>query len=264
LSDGVPGASHRDVVRREFERAAEAFASRTEGRFDVLDPVGFSRLSPGRSVVEVGAGTGNFLGLFTEIAAQCVAVDVTEAMLRVAVARYSTLTPLVADGARLPLRSGSFDLVASAQALHHVPRPVPFLAEMGRVAGATGRVLIVDQVASERYEEAVAMNELDVLRDPSHAASRPPSAFRIMLRAARLAPIDERIVAVEQRLSRWMWPEEFPQERIEAVRDFIARRGAETGMGFVRDGDDWRFTRRRIMILAAPVTAQEIGTEGRR
>jgi hypothetical protein len=124
------------------------------------------------------------------------------------------------------------------------------LGEMRRVAAPDGRVLIVDQVAPERFEEAVAMNELEVLRDPSHAASRPPSAFRVMLAAAGLRIIDERIVSSEQRLSTWMWSQEFPPERIDKVRDFIARRGDETGMGFERDGDDWVFERRRMMLLA--------------
>ncbi len=47
-----------------------------------------------------------------------------------------------------------------------------------------------------------------------------------------------------------MWPGEFPQERIDATRDFVERFGSETGMDFERDGDDWVFTRRRIMLLA--------------
>jgi hypothetical protein len=63
--------------------------------------------------------------------------------------------------------------------------------------------------------------------------------------------VDERIVEAEQRLSKWMWPGEFPPERIEQVRSFIAERGGETGMGFRREGDDWAFTRRRMMILAS-------------
>jgi hypothetical protein len=124
---------------------------------------------------------------------------------------------------------------------------------MRRVAANDGRVIVVDQVAGERFEELAVMNELERLRDPSHAASRPASAFRIIVTAAGLRIVDERIEATEERLSSWMWPGEYPPERIEAVRDFIARRGAQTGMGFERDGDDWAFERRRIMLLAERV-----------
>jgi hypothetical protein len=47
-----------------------------------------------------------------------------------------------------------------------------------------------------------------------------------------------------------MWPDEFDQTRIDATKAFIDRHGHETGMEFERDGDDYSFTRRRLMILA--------------
>lgn len=235
----------------EFGRAAPVFAERTAGRFDHLDVVRFARLRPGEDVVEIGAGTGNFLALFAG-ARRRVAIDITHAMLREARARHPGVDAVGGDALRLPLHDRSFDLVASAQALHHMPRPIPALAEMRRVAARGGRVLVVDQVSTESYEQTVMMTELEKVRDPSHATSRPPSAFRVMLRAAGLQVVDERVVEETQRLSKWMWPGEFPRRRIDDVRVFIERYGDETGMDFRRDGDDWAFTRRRIMILATP------------
>lgn len=242
-------ADHDGAVRAEFDRAAAHFAERTEGRFDHMDPVAFSRASQGDTVVEVGAGTGNFLALFGDVAGLGIAVDLTPAMLREA-RRHEGLYLVAGDGRRLPLRSASADLVASAQALHHIHDPVAVVKEMRRVAKPGGRVLLVDQVATERYEEALMMTELELARDPSHAMSRPPSAYRMMARAAGLEIVDERVAESEQRLSTWMWPGEFPEKRIEAVRDLIERIGPETGMGFERDGDDWVFVRRRLMLLA--------------
>jgi SAM-dependent methyltransferase len=245
-------SDHRDILRQEFNRAAAAFAARTQGRFDSLHVLDFAGVPRGAIVAEVGAGTGNFLALFRDVASRSIAVDVTPGMLTVARARSPWIEVVQADGTKLPLRSKSVDLVASAQALHHILEPVPVLTEMRRVAADGGRILVVDQVATERFEEAAAMQELELLRDPSHAASRPPSAFRIMMRKAGLEIIDERIVAGPQRLSEWMWPGEFPPERIDAVRSFIEVKGHETGMDFEREGDDYVFTRRRIMLLAEP------------
>jgi SAM-dependent methyltransferase len=243
-------SGHDRLIVHEFGRTAAVFAERTRGRFEDMDVVGFSRVQPTDTVVEVGAGTGNFLSLFAGAAASLVAVDLTPAMLAQASVDHRGLHLVVGDGRRLPLRSGTVDLVCSAQVLHHVTEPVAFVSEMRRVAAPAGRVLIVDQVATERFEEALAMNELEKLRDPSHAAARPPSAFRVMLAAVGLEIADERIVSSVERVSTWMWPKEFPASRIEAVREFIARRGAETGMNFERDADDWTFERRRIMLLA--------------
>lgn len=242
-------AEHDATVRAEFDRAAAAFAERTAGRFDHMDPVSFSRVQPGDTVVEVGAGTGNFLALFAGVAGRRIAVDLTPAMLEQA-RRHEGIDLVAGDGRRLPLRSGSAGLVASAQALHHVHDPATVVKEMRRVARPGGRVLLVDQVATERYEEALMMTELELARDPSHAMSRPPSAYRMIVRAAGLEIVDERVTESEQRLSSWMWPGEFPEERIAAVADLIEKIGPETGMGFERDGDDWVFVRRRLMLLA--------------
>jgi SAM-dependent methyltransferase len=242
-------SDHRDILRSEFERAAPSFAERTRGRFDDLDVVRFARVRPGSTVVEVGAGTGNFLALFAGVAARLVALDLTLGML-IEARRHPRIELVQADGVRLPFEPGSIDLIACAQAFHHIFRPVPILKEMSRVVAPTGAVLVVDQVAPESIEKAAVMNELDVLRDPSHAVSRPPSAFRIMVLSAGLEIVDEKIVSSPSRLSNWMWPGEFPPERIERVRAFIERHGDETGMDFARDGDDFTFVRRRIMILA--------------
>lgn len=242
--------SRRAGISEEFTRAAAGFAERTAGRFDGMDVVGFSRVAPGDTVVEVGAGTGNFLSLFEDVSSRCVALDLTSAMLAQARERYPRLHLVKADAVRLPLASSSVELVTTAQMLHHVWRPVPVLMEMRRVAA--GRVLIVDQHAPESYEQQAFMNQLEAIRDPTHAVSRPPSAFRVMVQAAGLRIVDERSWEGESSLSRWMWPGEFPGERIAEVKDFIERFGAETGMEWRRSGDDWVFTRRRLMLLAEP------------
>ena len=75
--------------------------------------------------------------------ARRVAVDLTHGMLTAARRRDDSLELIQADGAALPLRSGSIDLVASAQAFHHIRAPLPVLMEMRRVAGEGGRVLVV-------------------------------------------------------------------------------------------------------------------------
>lgn len=246
----MPDETEKDVIQVEFERAAETFAARTAGRFDHMDVVAFSGIRRGATVLEVGAGTGNFLALFDGVASRQIAVDVTFAMLKQARARNPAMEIVQADGAALPIRSRSIDLASSAQVLHHIHRPIPVLKEMRRVLADEGRVLIVDQVSPERVEETLAMNELELLRDPSHAMSRPPSGLRIMVAAAGLDIEAEEIHESIDRLSSWMSPAEFPAARIAAVERFVAEHGAETGMAFERDGDDWVYTRRRIQILA--------------
>jgi ubiquinone/menaquinone biosynthesis C-methylase UbiE len=215
-----------------------------------MDVIDFARVEPDATVLEVGSGTGNFLSLFEGVASSCIGVDLTFGMLEEARRRYPSQLLVQGDGESLPLASASVDLATCAQMIHHVWDPLPLVKELRRVAGRGGRVLIVDQVATERFEEATRMSQLETVRDPSHAVSRPPSGYLTMVRAAGLEVIDERIFEDRSRFSKWMWSNEFDEERIDATRRFVEQHGHETGMGFEKDGDDYVFTRRRIMILA--------------
>lgn len=242
-------ADNRAVVREEFARAAATFAERTKGRFDHMDVVAFSRVRSGAVVLEVGAGSGNFLNLFSEVAGRLVAVDITEAMLREAQRSFPLMDLLLADGKQMPFGSRSIDLVSCAQMLHHVHDPLPLLKEMRRVAADDGAVLVVDQVAPESYEQTAFMNQLEALRDPSHATSRSPSAMRVLLQSAGLEIVEQKIATSTQTMAQWMAHGEFPEERFALVDDFIERFGAETGMGFRKEEDGWAFDRHRAMFL---------------
>ena len=206
-------------------------------------------MEPEQSVIEVGGGTGNFISRFEDVAGMAAIFDLTYEMLNVARQRFPGLVLVAAEGERLPVRSRSIDLAMTAQALHHIWRPVEVLKELRRVVSPGGRVLVLDSVATERKEEAEAMNELDTLRDPSHAAFRSPNTMKVIVRSAGLEMVDEHLSVEQQKLSDWMWPGEFAEGTIEKVRDFIEKRGHETGMKFERDGDDWAFERRRLMLL---------------
>jgi ubiquinone/menaquinone biosynthesis C-methylase UbiE len=242
--------SEERAIQEEFERAAAAFAERTKYRFDDLPATEFSRVQGHETVLDVGCGTGNFLRQFRGHAARLIGLDLTAGMLGVARAAHPDLELVQGNARRLPFASASVDLVTSAQALHHMWDPIPVVMEMRRVAGPGGRVMVVDQHTTESYEQASFMNQLEAIRDPSHAVSRPPSAFRIVIASSGLEIVDEHLWEGTNRLSQWMWPGEFPEERIEKVRDFIEKHGPETGMNWERDGDDWVFARRRMMILA--------------
>lgn len=247
MSEGR-SSDHRKVLQTEFERAAKTFGERTKGRFDHMGIVDFSRAHEGDSVVEVGAGTGNFLALFEPIQGLLVAIDVTHGMLAEARESHPLIQAVVAEGERLPLADRSVDLVACAQMLHHVWKPEEILREMHRVT--RDRVLVVDQVATEVSTEAEAMSELETIRDPSHAVSRPPSELRRLVEASGLSLLEDRVVERKERFSSWMWPGEFPDDRIHAVRRFIETRGDATGLEFEKEGDDYVYLRRRMMLLA--------------
>jgi SAM-dependent methyltransferase len=206
----------------------------------------------GESVIEVGAGTGNFLSLFSPFAGRLVACDLTPGMLRVARERNPGMLLAGGDGARLPFADESFDLVTSAHAMHHIPEPVPVLREMRRIAKENGRVLVVDLAAPDDPAEAARADEVMTIRDPSHATSLTVGALREAIMDAGLTIIDHRVLDRRGLVSNWMWSGEFPEDRIAAVHDYVQDHWSELGMDLQPEGDDFTYRDRRMMFLAVP------------
>lgn len=72
-------------------------------------------------------------------------MDLSPGMLERARAKLGRAVGWVAgDAARLPLRSGAFDLAVSTNALHHWPQPIGALDEIRRVLRPGGRIAITD------------------------------------------------------------------------------------------------------------------------
>jgi len=102
---------------------------------------------PGMEVVDVGCGTGSVLGRYAAAGCRVTGLDASPGMLAEARRRLGPGALLVTgEATALPFGTGTADLVTAMMLLHTLPeeeRPAA-LAEMARVAGGRGRVLIAD------------------------------------------------------------------------------------------------------------------------
>jgi ubiquinone/menaquinone biosynthesis C-methylase UbiE len=101
----------------------------------------FSRLAgplAGRSVLDVGTGTGRVALLLSEAGAVATGIDASEEMLKVAreraIAQGAAVQFLVGDAHALEFRDRSFDVVVSSRVLMHAPRWTVCVDELCRVA----------------------------------------------------------------------------------------------------------------------------------
>lgn len=97
----------------------------------------------GQSVVEVGCGAGQGLGMLAEAAAELYAGDRSPEVLSTAIAHFNDAATLsVFDAEALPFPDGRFDAVLLFEAIYYINAP-RFFAEAHRVLRAGGQLLVV-------------------------------------------------------------------------------------------------------------------------
>jgi SAM-dependent methyltransferase len=121
MSDAATMARHRAA----WQARPELRAVYREWFERLLDAAG-----PRRPVVEIGSGPG----FFKAAAPVLVATDVLAGLP----------VDVRCDADVLPFRSGSVGAIVMVDALHHLPRPLDFLAEAARALTPGGRIAMVE------------------------------------------------------------------------------------------------------------------------
>lgn len=101
----------------------------------------------GMKVLEIGCGTGTNLELFADSGCEIAGIDLSPSMMDLAKKKLGDRADLrIGDASEMPFEDDSFDLVLSFLTLHEMPPEVrtPVMREMVRVAGADGRLLLID------------------------------------------------------------------------------------------------------------------------
>jgi SAM-dependent methyltransferase len=233
-------AAHREVTRREFARQAASF-ERAGSIFrdtEILEWIGAHvPVTPADSVLDVAGGTGQLGRHLARSAAMAVVVDLTAEMLRTGAraardAGDRNVVFVEGDATSLPFVDGQFDVVVCRFALHHVDDVPAAGREMARVCRPGGAVAVIDMVAQDG-EVGRRHNELERLRDPSHARALGEAEL-----VAVLADADVRASVVAERRQAlpvvpWLdqaAPGEAERERVLAALRAEADGGPPTGL----------------------------------
>jgi ubiquinone/menaquinone biosynthesis C-methylase UbiE len=103
----------------------------------LCEAIGAHPSEPGRRLLDVGGGTGNYAAALRDEGWQPVVCDRSPEMLAHAAAKG--LEAVEADAQALPFEDASFDAVICVSMLHHVDDPPRALAEQRRVLRPGGR-----------------------------------------------------------------------------------------------------------------------------
>ncbi len=129
----------------DFGEMAEAYSRGRKVNPEVLrNLVSLGGLTAGSRVLEVGCGTGNYIGAARALTgASCWGVDPSEGMLAIARQRVQGVSLAAGRAERLAFSDASFDLVFSVDVIHHVGAPEEYFREARRVLRPGGKVCTV-------------------------------------------------------------------------------------------------------------------------
>jgi SAM-dependent methyltransferase len=136
--------SIHDQARQGFEQGADAYERGRPG----YPPKAIRwlerrlELGPGRTVVDVGAGTGKLTRSLLESGATVLAVEPVEAMRAVLERAVPEARALDGTAEALPVADGTADAIVVAQAFHWFDGPAA-LAEFHRVLRPEGRAALI-------------------------------------------------------------------------------------------------------------------------
>ncbi len=127
---------------QDYSRQAIAYDSTRAASRSVLSPLRRAlEGAPGRRLLDVGGGTGNYALALAAEGWEPAVLDRSAAMLEQA--RAKGLDTVCGEAEQLPFSDGRFDAVMLISMLHHVDRPELALSEAERILVPGGRLALM-------------------------------------------------------------------------------------------------------------------------
>jgi ubiquinone/menaquinone biosynthesis C-methylase UbiE len=258
-----PSDEHQAAIIDQFTRQAVPFSQQQahskESFLNLL--LEMSAVGPGDNVLDVACGPGLVACAFAARAKHVTGIDLTPAMIARAqeIQREQGLTNLtwqIGTVLPLPFPDASFSLVITRYSFHHFLDPQAVFAEMVRVCGNGGRVLVADIALPP--EKRQAFDRMEKLRDPSHTSHLTPAEFLQMAGELKLRELRTEFVKSERHLETHLqasFPNPGDEEKIRKIfRDDIGK--DELGLGAHWQGNEIYFAYPLIILAGRKLTGR--------
>jgi ubiquinone/menaquinone biosynthesis C-methylase UbiE len=164
-----------------FARMSALMSSSSDAKF-LHYMVSISGVARADHVLDVACGTGACALAFAERCRRAAGLDpsaelIAQAREAAASRGAGNAAFTVGEVESMAFRDGAFDAAVCRFAFHHFTNPARVFAEMARVVGARGWMVVVDITASEDPAKAALHNELERLCDPTHVRALAASEF---------------------------------------------------------------------------------------
>ena len=228
----------------DYSRQALAYDTTRGASPSVLAPLRRSLAdAPGRELVDIGGGTGNYALSLAGEGWRPVVVDRSSQML--AHAAEKGLETIRADATRLPLADEVFDAAMLVSMLHHLDAPERALAEARRVLRPGGRLAVM-LFTREDIADAWALDYFPSSRTWMHETHMPLDQLLAELPGAWRAPVayedvvDGSLAALlahpellleSRRRTQMSYFERMQRDHAEELHEGLARLERELGAG---------------------------------
>lgn len=226
-NDPSPQAQEREqqqLVQQRFGATAQAYArSAVHSQGPDLEWIAEAAALSGKElVVDVATGTGFTAFALAPYAREVVGIDITlpmlEAAQRLATERQVTNVHFqLGDALALPFSSSSVDLVACRYAAHHFSKIAQAVQEWVRVLKPGGKLILADSISPEEPELEAFLDEIEVLRDPSHIHNYRISEWLTLLSSGGLTANVWREWSIPLDVGSWTQRMQTPPENVERI-----------------------------------------------
>ena len=173
-------------------------------------------------VIDVATGTGHTALALAPHVREVIALDFTRPMLEAAqqLARERHVTNMrfiESDAHALPLEDSSVDVVACRKSAHHFVDAPQALREWARVLKPGGKVIFVDTIAPEEPALDAFVNEIEILRDPSHVHNYSISQWIELLKTVGITAQETRTWTIHMDVPSWTKRIRTPEANVQRI-----------------------------------------------
>lgn len=163
------------IIKEQFDKGARNFDnwSVTQNEKMMRGLADFCQLSPADQMLDVACGTGAFSLFVAPMVTAVTGIDISEGMIRIArenaqQRKIGNATFDCQDVEEIRLPDGSFSVVVSKSAYHHMKNYQKVFAGMVRCCQEGGRTCIQDIMAYGDPKQDSYFEEMELLIDESH------------------------------------------------------------------------------------------------
>lgn len=251
---------HKERVQAQFAATANAYVQSTTHASgdDLARMVELSGVTAQSRVLDIATGGGHTALAFAPHAAEVVASDLTEAMLKAAEGFVQSkgaanVSFVRADAEALPFADAAFDVVTCRIAPHHFSDVQKFVNEVARVLKAGGRFVLVDSLAPADPDLDRFINEVEVMRDPTHVRAYTEAEWRSFVAAAGLAVLQTAVHVKKHNFADWVSRSQMSAEGVAELAERFRSASSSAKQQFqivVEAGEVKSYVDQKLLLVA--------------